>query len=90
MFAYGTVALLSVQLATKMNPFKINETDVRLVLLSCTTAMATASVYFLYILSTKFGGATCQYCLLSAFLSFTLFFTIIKVCVRSFYGFLQA
>ncbi|KAA8532037.1 hypothetical protein F0562_006821 [Nyssa sinensis] len=36
------------------------------------------SVYFLYILSTKFEGASCSYCLASALLSFSLFFTTLK------------
>ncbi|CAM8883998.1 unnamed protein product [Rhodiola kirilowii] len=77
-FSYGMVTILSLQLAGNIFPVKINENDGRLVLLGCTTAMATASAYFLYILSTKFAGTTCQYCLLSAFLSFSLFLTIIK------------
>ncbi|XP_060675343.1 thiol-disulfide oxidoreductase LTO1-like, partial [Ziziphus jujuba] len=38
------------------------------------TSMAASSAYFLYILSTKFTGASCSYCLLSALLSFSLFF----------------
>ncbi|XP_060673069.1 thiol-disulfide oxidoreductase LTO1-like, partial [Ziziphus jujuba] len=38
------------------------------------TSVAASSVYFLYILSTKFTGASCSYCLLSALLSFNLFF----------------
>ncbi|XP_048332881.2 thiol-disulfide oxidoreductase LTO1, partial [Ziziphus jujuba] len=37
-------------------------------------SMAASSVYFLYILSTEFTGASCSYCLLSALLSFSLFF----------------
>uniref|UniRef100_A0A7N0TUW3 Vitamin K epoxide reductase domain-containing protein n=1 Tax=Kalanchoe fedtschenkoi TaxID=63787 RepID=A0A7N0TUW3_KALFE len=78
MLAYGTVAILSLQLAVNIFPFKINENDGRFVLLGCTTAMASASAYFLYILSAKFTGVSCPYCLLSAFLSFSLFFTIIK------------
>jgi uncharacterized membrane protein len=41
--------------------------------------MAVASGYFLYILSTKFSGTSCTYCLLSAFLSFSLFFITLKV-----------
>ncbi|KAH7523611.1 hypothetical protein FEM48_Zijuj06G0030300 [Ziziphus jujuba var. spinosa] len=36
--------------------------------------MAASSAYFLYILSTKFTGASCSYSLLSALLSFSLFF----------------
>ncbi|XP_024931313.1 thiol-disulfide oxidoreductase LTO1, partial [Ziziphus jujuba] len=38
------------------------------------TYMAASSAYFLYILSTKFMEASCSYYLLSALLSFSLFF----------------
>nr|XP_048326016.1 thiol-disulfide oxidoreductase LTO1-like [Ziziphus jujuba var. spinosa] len=38
------------------------------------TSMAASSAYFLYTLSTKFMGVSCFYCLLSALLSFSLFF----------------
>lgn len=79
MFAYGFVTLFGIQLARKDIPFKMDENNARLILLGSTTSMATASAYFLYILSTKFAGASCLYCLLSAFLSFSLFFTTIKV-----------
>ncbi|CAN6698874.1 unnamed protein product [Malus baccata var. baccata] len=79
MVAYGLVATLGVQLLTaKKLPFGISESNARLVLLGTTTSMAAASACFLYILSTKFSGASCSYCLLSALLSFTLFFTALK------------
>ncbi|XP_015897865.3 thiol-disulfide oxidoreductase LTO1 [Ziziphus jujuba] len=74
MFAYGLVASLGVQLTGKNLPFGIDEANGRLVLLGTTTSMAASSAYFLYILSTKFTGASCSYCLLSALLSFSLFF----------------
>ncbi|XP_048431238.1 thiol-disulfide oxidoreductase LTO1 isoform X1 [Pyrus x bretschneideri] len=79
MVAYGLVATMGVQLLTaKKLPFGIDESNARLVLLGTTTSMAAASACFLYILSTKFSGASCSYCLLSALLSFTLFFTALK------------
>lgn len=79
MVAYGLVATLGLQLNRKSLPFGLNETDGRLVLLSSTTSMAAASAYFLYILTTKFTWASCSYCLLSALLSFSLFFITLKV-----------
>ncbi|XP_057759920.1 thiol-disulfide oxidoreductase LTO1 isoform X2 [Arachis stenosperma] len=76
MVAYGLVAALGLQLATKkMLPFGIGRSSAQLMVLGTTTSMAVASAYFLFILSTKFSGSTCSYCLLSAFLSFSLFFT---------------
>ncbi|KAJ0251062.1 Thiol-disulfide oxidoreductase LTO1 [Hirschfeldia incana] len=47
-------------------------------LVFATTTMASASAYFLYILSTKLSGSSCLYCLASAFLSFSLFFLSLK------------
>ncbi|XP_058185178.1 thiol-disulfide oxidoreductase LTO1 [Rhododendron vialii] len=78
MFAYGFVTIFGIQLAGKNFPFKMDENNARLILLGSTTSMAAASAYFLYILSTKFAGASCSYCLLSALLSFSLFFTTLK------------
>ncbi|KAI8536911.1 hypothetical protein RHMOL_Rhmol10G0293700 [Rhododendron molle] len=78
MFAYGFVTIFGIQLAGKNFPFKMDENNARLILLGSTSSMAAASAYFLYILSTKFAGASCSYCLLSALLSFSLFFTTIK------------
>ncbi|KAG8662849.1 thiol-disulfide oxidoreductase LTO1 isoform X2 [Manihot esculenta] len=75
--AYGFVAALGLQLPRK-NPFGIGESNGRLILLATATSMATASGYFLYILSTKLSGASCSYCLMSAFLSFSLFFITLK------------
>ncbi|KAK7309393.1 hypothetical protein RJT34_06080 [Clitoria ternatea] len=78
MVAYGLVAAVSLQLSSKKLGFGINKGDAQLVLLGTTSSMATASAYFLYILTTKFSGSSCSYCLLSAFLSFTLFFVTLK------------
>lgn len=80
MFAYGLVATIGLQLARKNFPFGIDESYGRLILLGSSTSMAAASAYFLYILSTKFSGASCSYCLSSALLSFSLFFITLKVC----------
>lgn len=78
MVAYGTVASLGVQLAANNFLFGLGKTDARLSLLGLTTSMATASAFFLYILSTKFAGVSCSYCLFSAALSFSLFFCTLK------------
>lgn len=78
MAAYGLVATLGLQMTRKDLPFKISEITGRFILLGSTTAMAVSSAYFLYILSTKFEGASCLYCLTSALLSFGLLFTIVK------------
>ncbi|KAJ9540894.1 hypothetical protein OSB04_027400 [Centaurea solstitialis] len=75
MVAYGVAAALALKLAAKDVPFGIGENNGGLILLGTTTSMATASAYFLYILSTQFPGASCSYCLASALLSFSLFFT---------------
>lgn len=90
MVAYSFVAALSLQLATKENlPFGINRSSAQLVLLGSTTSMATASAYFLYILTTAFSGSSCSYCLLSVLLSFSIFFITLKVCyVKAFIIFL--
>ena len=79
MAAYGLVTILGLQLAGKNMPFGIDETNGRLLLLGTTTSMFVASAYFLYILNTQFQGASCSYCLVSALLSFSLFFTSLKV-----------
>ncbi|GAB2216088.1 hypothetical protein Droror1_Dr00023855 [Drosera rotundifolia] len=78
MVAYGFVALLGLKLAEGELPFGISKSDGRLVLLAITASMATASTYFLYLLSTKFAGSSCLYCLASATLSFSLFFLTLK------------
>ncbi|KAL9356853.1 hypothetical protein Peur_050106 [Populus x canadensis] len=78
MISYGLVAALGLQWSGKKFPFGIEESNGRLLLLGCTTSMAVASGYFMYILSTKFSGTSCTYCLLSAFLSFSLFFITLK------------
>ncbi|XP_022133381.1 thiol-disulfide oxidoreductase LTO1 isoform X2 [Momordica charantia] len=78
MVAYGLVGAISLQLAAKKLPFGIDESDGRLVLLGTTTSMAAASAYFLYVLSSKFSGVSCSYCLISALLSSSLFFATVK------------
>ncbi|PSS00440.1 Thiol-disulfide oxidoreductase [Actinidia chinensis var. chinensis] len=78
MFAYGLVTILGIQLAGKNLPLGLDENNGRLILLGSTTSMAAASAYFLYILSTKFAGASCSYCLVSVLLSFSLLFATIK------------
>lgn len=78
MVAYGLVATLGLQLPAKKLPFGIEESNGHLVLLGCTTSMAVASGYFLYVLSTRLSGTFCSYCFLSAFMSFSLFFIILK------------
>ncbi|WZZ46449.1 hypothetical protein YC2023_042708 [Brassica napus] len=59
-------------------PFGVSKTNGRFALFAATTTMASASAYFLYILSTKLSGSSCMYCLVSAFLSFSLFFLSLK------------
>lgn len=66
MVAYGTVAVLSF-----LNRRNVNETQGSL-LLFLTSAMAAFSGYFVILLSTVLHQS-CNYCLLSAGLSFTLF-----------------
>ncbi|KAK7406881.1 hypothetical protein VNO78_08516 [Psophocarpus tetragonolobus] len=78
MAAYGLVAALGLQLATKKLSFGIDKSVAQVVLLGATTSMATASAFFLYILTTRFSDSSCSYCLLSAFLSFTLFIVTLK------------
>ncbi|KAI3704500.1 hypothetical protein L1987_74722 [Smallanthus sonchifolius] len=79
MVAYGAAAFLALKLASKDLPFGIDESNGGLILLGTTTAMATASAYFLYILNTQFPGASCSYCLVSVLLSFSLFLTTAKI-----------
>ncbi|CAF2067652.1 hypothetical protein HID58_040222 [Brassica napus] len=75
---YGLVTALSAQLAEGNLPFGVSKTNGRFALFAATTTMASASAYFLYILNTKLSGSSCLYCLVSAFLSFTLFFLAVK------------
>ncbi|CAA7035697.1 unnamed protein product [Microthlaspi erraticum] len=76
---YGLVTALSAQLGEEGNlPFGISKSNGRFALFATSTAMASASAYFLYILGTKLSGSSCPYCLVSAFLSFTLFFLSFK------------
>ncbi|KAJ3689755.1 hypothetical protein LUZ61_018919 [Rhynchospora tenuis] len=78
MVAYSAVTLLSLQQLGIFSIPGVAKTDGRLLLIGTTTSMATASAYFLYLLSTKFEGTSCSYCLISAFISFTLFFLLLK------------
>ncbi|KAF3511868.1 hypothetical protein F2Q69_00008974, partial [Brassica cretica] len=77
---YGLVTALSAQLGDAEGnlPFGVSKTNGRFALFAATTTMASASTYFLYILSTKLSGSSCMYCLVSAFLSFSLFFLSLK------------
>nr|VDD05571.1 unnamed protein product [Brassica rapa] len=77
---YGLVTALSAQLGDEEGnlPFGVSKTNGRFALFAATTTMAFASAYFLYILSTKLSGSSCIYCLVSAFLSFSLFFLSLK------------
>lgn len=79
MLAYGLVATIGLQLATKKSTFETGKTDGEIILVGVTTSMAVASTYFLYILRTEFNGELCLYCLTSAALSFSLFFVTLKV-----------
>ncbi|CAL4912413.1 unnamed protein product [Urochloa decumbens] len=76
--AYGLVTTLSLQENGADLLPGLDDLDIRLTLLLLATSMATASAYFLYILSAKFVGVSCSYCLLSVFLSFTLLFIRVK------------
>ncbi|CAH9132621.1 unnamed protein product [Cuscuta epithymum] len=78
MVAYGLVTLLGLQLGRKWLPLGIEEANGRPVLLATTTSMAAASSYFLYILSMRFPGEWCLYCLTSVVLSFSLFYISLK------------
>lgn len=78
MAAYGLVASFGLLLAGRNFPFGLGEANGRLILLGTTTSMATASAYFLYLLSTEFTGTSCSYCFLSAALSFSLLLITIK------------
>lgn len=73
MVAYGLVVLLSVLQMKKDVPHIVSYADANLISLGITTSMATASAYFIYLLSTNLAGSSCSYCLTSAILSFGLF-----------------
>ncbi|CAN7033361.1 unnamed protein product [Brassica rapa subsp. trilocularis] len=79
-YALVFVTALSAQLGDEQGnlPFGVSKTNGRFALFAATTTMASASAYFLYILSTKLSGSSCMYCLVSAFLSFSLFFLSLK------------
>lgn len=79
MFAYGLVATIGFQMGAKERTFENGKTNGEVILLGITSSMAVASAYFLYILNTEFSGELCIYCLASATLSFSLFFTTLKV-----------
>ncbi|PIN17232.1 hypothetical protein CDL12_10111 [Handroanthus impetiginosus] len=80
MLAYGIVAILGqqLQLGPQKRAFDIEKADGEIILIGTTTSMAVASAYFLYILNTEFVGETCLYCLVSATLSFSLFFITLR------------
>eukprot|EP00268_Persea_americana_P042474 TRINITY_DN4250_c0_g2_i3.p1 TRINITY_DN4250_c0_g2~~TRINITY_DN4250_c0_g2_i3.p1 ORF type:complete len:364 (-),score=78.52 TRINITY_DN4250_c0_g2_i3:336-1427(-) len=78
MAAYGLVASLGLHLSGKNILFGLSESTGRLILLGSTTSMAASSAYFMYLLSTKLAGVSCSYCLVSALLSFSLFFITVK------------
>eukprot|EP01018_Ginkgo_biloba_P038669 Gb_11132 [translate_table: standard] len=72
MAGYGVVALLGLQLARRKTLFGFDGDKVRWLLLGCTSSMAAASAYFMYLLTVKLEGASCAYCVTSALLSFSL------------------
>ncbi|KAK8945478.1 hypothetical protein KSP40_PGU013240 [Platanthera guangdongensis] len=78
MVSYGLVTVLALQQSGKNLLTGFGGSDARFLLLGTTTSMATASAYFLYLLSTKLPGASCSYCLLSVVLSFSLLFISLK------------
>lgn len=80
MVAYGVVAVLGLrrQLVSPNMAFDVHKTEDEMILIGMTTSMAVATAYFLYILSTEFGGESCSYCLASSALTFSLFFITIK------------
>lgn len=79
MVAYGLVAVLGLrlQLVPQKTAFDVQKKD-EMILIGITTSMAVATAYFLYILSTEFGGESCLYCLTSSALTFSLFFITLK------------
>lgn len=82
--AYGTVAVLGV-LGVTSTSYRVAGVDVnRWLLLGSTGAMATASLYFMYILATKLEGASCAYCVASALLSVGLLLLTLRVRDPSF------
>ncbi|MCO5561981.1 hypothetical protein L7F22_015607 [Adiantum nelumboides] len=77
--AYGTVAVLGV-LGGLRKSYKVAGVDVvQWLLLGSTSAMASASGYFMYLLSTKLEGASCTYCVASALLSVSLVLLTLRV-----------
>lgn len=86
MVAYGLVSILGLRLQRipQNTAFDVQKKD-EMILIGITTSMAVATAYFLYILSTEFGGESCLYCLTSSALTFSLFFITLKVLLSSFY-----
>ncbi|XP_042026233.1 thiol-disulfide oxidoreductase LTO1-like [Salvia splendens] len=80
MAAYGLVAILGLgqHIGFQNTPFDVKKTDADTVLVGMTTSMAVAATYFLYTLSTEFGGESWLYCLTSSALTFSLFLITIK------------
>lgn len=77
--AYGTVAMLSALAVSKAPNDTFTVDIVRWLLLGSTGSMASASIYFMYILLTKFEGAFCAYCVGSATLSVILLLLTLRV-----------
>lgn len=79
MVAYGLVSILGLRLQRipQNTAFDVQKKD-EMILIGITTSMAVATAYFLYILSTEFGGESCLYCLTSSALTFSLFFITLK------------
>ncbi|KAL3696822.1 hypothetical protein R1sor_010898 [Riccia sorocarpa] len=85
--AYGSVAFLSGnRLIARSSSETLGEEEnwARWLLLGATTAMAVSSAYFMYILTTKLGGASCAFCIGSAVLSFSLLLSTLPVRGPSF------
>ncbi|XP_042029525.1 thiol-disulfide oxidoreductase LTO1-like [Salvia splendens] len=80
MAAYGLVAILGLgqHIGFQNTLFDVKKTDVDTVLVGITTSIVVATTYFLYTLSTEFGGESWLHCLTSSALTFSLFLIIIK------------
>ncbi|XP_024536881.1 thiol-disulfide oxidoreductase LTO1 [Selaginella moellendorffii] len=72
--AYSSISLLGFSMIQSLFP----EDDVRWLLLGGTTALVSASSYFLYLLTFKLENASCAYCVASVLLSFGLFISTLK------------
>eukprot|EP00252_Welwitschia_mirabilis_P018355 TRINITY_DN40792_c0_g1_i1.p1 TRINITY_DN40792_c0_g1~~TRINITY_DN40792_c0_g1_i1.p1 ORF type:complete len:378 (+),score=62.89 TRINITY_DN40792_c0_g1_i1:137-1270(+) len=72
MISYGIVSLICLELSRTNTFFGFGKDKVRWVLLGLTSAMVSASGYFMYLLIARLEGAYCAYCIMSALLSLTL------------------